>query len=203
MSRSLPQVLFVDNFDSFTFNLVEAFERLGCDVRVFRNDVPAGFLTELAERSTGPVLFCLSPGPGRPEKAGSCLELIRRARARFPVFGVCLGHQALLQEAGAEVEAANEIVHGKASAIEHDGASLLAGLPSPLRVGRYHSLCVRNVPTRFTVHARLGTMAMAVSDEEALQFGVQFHPESLLTPQGDLILSNVLERAAGPATCAS
>jgi anthranilate synthase component 2 len=184
------RVLLVDNFDSFTFNLVEALERLGARVSVFRNDVPADELLSRARDES--QLILLSPGPGHPSEAGACLEVIDGARGELPVLGVCLGHQAILMRAGAEVGRAPEIVHGKASALEHDGRGPFAGLPSPLLVGRYHSLGAREVPARFTVHARVGPIVMAVSDREARQVGLQFHPESILTPRGDALLAGCL-----------
>lgn len=187
-------VLMIDNLDSFTFNLVEAIERLGASVRVMRNSVSAETALDIAEASA--ALILLSPGPGRPQEAGSCLDIIRLAKGRLPVFGVCLGHQAIVLEAGGTVCAAPEPVHGKASVLEHDGAGPFAGLEEPLRVGRYHSLCTRNIPERFTVHGSIDGMAMAISDPQALQTGVQFHPESILSPVGHLILKNVLESAA-------
>lgn len=190
MSR---RVLLIDNFDSFVFNLAEAFQRLGAAVEVVRNTIPAAGALARA-RETG-ALVVLSPGPGRPEDAGSCLELLALAKGQVPVLGVCLGHQAMVLEAGGVVEPVGEVVHGKASRLEHDGRGPLRGLPSPLFVGRYHSLCTRAVPGRFQVHARLDGMAMAISDPEARQVGLQFHPESILTPQGDLVLGNILEDA--------
>jgi anthranilate synthase component I len=184
------EVLFIDNFDSFTFNLVESFERLGCRVRVFRNTVDAGRVMELAR--AGASLIVLSPGPGGPEDAGCCMELIARARGQVPLLGVCLGHQAIVKEAGGDVASADRIVHGKASMVAHDGAGPFLGLPSPLLIGRYHSLATRCLPSRFRVHASLGDMAMAISDPVARQVGVQFHPESVLTPFGDGLLRNIL-----------
>jgi anthranilate synthase/aminodeoxychorismate synthase-like glutamine amidotransferase len=189
----MKNVLFIDNLDSFTFNLVESFERLGCQVRVLRNRVDADRALALAEESR--ALLVISPGPGRPEDAGCIVPLIGKAKGRVPLLGVCLGHQAMVLEAGGKVESAGRIVHGKSSVISHDGQGPLAGLQSPLMVGRYHSLCTRNPPARFQVHASLDGMAMCISDQAALQVGVQFHPESILTPQGDAILKNVLEAA--------
>ncbi len=189
----MRSVIIIDNEDSFVFNLMEAFERLGARVTVVRNDVdPEGIVAE-AERNRS--LVVLSPGPGCPRDAGNLLAIIGAAKARARVFGVCLGHQAILEEAGAAVERAAELVHGRASMLSHDGGDLFRGLASPLAVGRYHSLCVRAVPARFTVHAALGGMAMAISDRAARQSGVQFHPESILTPAGDRMLRNVLEDA--------
>jgi anthranilate synthase/aminodeoxychorismate synthase-like glutamine amidotransferase len=180
----------IDNLDSFTFNLVEAIERLGAKVRVLRNSVPADTALALAEERRATLL--LSPGPGRPEDAGCCLELIARAKGRVPLLGICLGHQAIVLEAGGTVERAPEPVHGKASVLEHDGAGPFEGIEGPVRIGRYHSLCTRGLPARLTVHAEIDGMAMAISDPRALQTGLQFHPESVLTPAGNRILANSL-----------
>ena len=188
-------VLMIDNHDSFTFNIVEALERLGANVAVVRNEIaPEAALERALETNS---LILLSPGPGRPEDAGCCPELIRLAKGRVSVLGVCLGHQAIVLEAGGEVARAPQPVHGKVSTVEHDGEGPFEGLPNPLRVGRYHSLCTPNPPGRFRVHARIGEMAMAISDREARQVGLQFHPESVLTPVGQKILANVLRQFAG------
>lgn len=188
----MKNILLIDNLDSFTFNLVEAFERLGTTVQVLRNAVGAKEALARAEQSR--ALVVISPGPGRPEDAGCCLELIRLVKHRIPLLGICLGHQAILAEAGARVTRAFRPVHGKASLIAHDGEGPFAGISGPVRIGRYHSLGVGTVPPRFKVHAEADGMAMAVSDAKALQTGLQFHPESILTPDGDRILRNIIER---------
>lgn len=187
MSR--PVVL-VDNFDSFTFNLVEAFERLGASVQVVRNTVTAGEAFALAEVAR--AMIVLSPGPGGPREAGCCMELIELAKGRLPLLGVCLGHQAIIEAAGGKVGRAPEPVHGKAGLVSHNGEGAFAGLPNPLKVGRYHSLAALHVPERLRIDARCGEVVMAVSDSSALQTGLQFHPESILTPEGDQILRNLL-----------
>jgi anthranilate synthase/aminodeoxychorismate synthase-like glutamine amidotransferase len=190
----MTNVLMIDNHDSFTFNIVEALERLGAKVRTVRNEIePQGALDQALESRS---LILLSPGPGRPEDAGCCPDLIRLAKGKAPLLGVCLGHQAIVLEAGGEVVRAPEPMHGKVSLLEHDGEGPFAGLPNPLRVGRYHSLCTPNPPSRFRVHARIGDMAMAISDRQARQVGLQFHPESVLTPVGQKILANVLDQFA-------
>jgi anthranilate synthase/aminodeoxychorismate synthase-like glutamine amidotransferase len=188
MSRN---VLMVDNHDSFTFNIVEALERIEATVRTVRNEIAAADALEEARQSNSIIL--LSPGPGRPEDAGCCIELIGLAKGKVPLFGVCLGHQAIVLEAGGDVVRAPLVVHGKTSLLEHDGEGLFAGVPNPVRVGRYHSLCTPNPPARFRVHAAIDGMAMAISDSAAKQVGVQFHPESVLTPVGHRILGNVLQ----------
>lgn len=185
-----PNVLMVDNHDSFTFNIVEALERLGARVLTVRNEIAAGDAFERARQARSIIL--ISPGPGRPEEAGCSVELISLAKGQVPLFGVCLGHQAMVLEAGGAVVRAPEAVHGKSSLLKHDGTGMFQGVPNPARIGRYHSLCTPNPPARFKVHAEIDGMAMAISDEEAKQVGVQFHPESVLTPIGQKILANVL-----------
>ena len=187
MSRN---VLMIDNHDSFTFNIVEALERLGASVRTVRNEIAAQVALDQAMGLN--ALILISPGPGRPEDAGCCLELIAAANGKVPLFGVCLGQQAMVLEAGGEVVRAPHAVHGKASRLDHDGQGPFAGVPNPVKIGRYHSLGTPNPPARFHVHAQIDGMAMAISDSEAKQVGVQFHPESVLTPAGQLILENVL-----------
>jgi anthranilate synthase/aminodeoxychorismate synthase-like glutamine amidotransferase len=184
-------VLMVDNHDSFTFNIVEALERFGANVRTVRNEIKAGDALEQARQANAMIL--ISPGPGRPEDAGCSMALVRLAKGTVPLFGVCLGHQAMVLEAGGEVVRAPEPVHGKASLLNHDATGPLAGVPNPIKIGRYHSLCTPKPPARFHVHAAIDGMAMAISDKAAKQVGVQFHPESVLTPGGQQILANVLD----------
>lgn len=186
----MRNILLIDNFDSFTFNLVEAFERLGSIVRTLRNTVVAGKALEIARDLEAVIV--LSPGPGRPEEAGCCVDLIARAKGVVPLLGVCLGHQAIVLEAGGSIVRAPRPVHGQATLLRHDGSGPFRGLRTPLRVGRYHSLAVLDPPTNFRVHAWADGMAMAISDRAALQTGLQFHPESILTREGDRILANIL-----------
>jgi anthranilate synthase/aminodeoxychorismate synthase-like glutamine amidotransferase len=183
----------IDNLDSFTFNLVESFERLGCEVQVLRNNVAAKDALDRAIEKDS--LIVLSPGPGTPDEAGCCLELISIAKGKAPLLGVCLGHQAMVQEAGGTVCRAPEPVHGKSVVVPHDGQGPFVGLEGPLHIGRYHSLCTPEPPTNFTVHAEYDGMAMAISDKASLQTGLQFHPESILTPHGDTMLKNIIEGA--------
>jgi len=184
------QILMIDNLDSFTFNLVEAMERLGLTVRVLRNSVSAEAALAIAQEAAAKIV--VSPGPGRPEDAGCSLALIALAKGRVPLLGVCLGHQAMVLEAGGEVVRAPAPVHGKTSTVAHDGQGPFAGVQGAVQIGRYHSLCTRRIPERFTVHAKVDGMAMAISDAEAMQTGLQFHPESILTPVGNRILANIL-----------
>jgi anthranilate synthase component 2 len=184
-------VLMVDNHDSFTFNIVEALERLGANVRTVRNEIAAEDALQQAQKANAIIL--ISPGPGRPEEAGCSMDLVRLAKGKVPLFGVCLGHQAMVLEAGGEVIRAPEPVHGKASLLNHDATGPFVGVPNPIKIGRYHSLCTPDPPARFHVHADIEGMAMAISDVAAKQVGVQFHPESVLTPGGQQILANVLD----------
>ena len=190
----IRNVVLIDNFDSFTFNLVEAFERLGSTVCVLRNTIDPREAFDIARDRQ--ALIVLSPGPGAPEDAGCCLALIRLAKGRIPLLGICLGHQALVMEAGGTVARAPLPVHGKASPLSHDGSGPFAGIMGPIAVGRYHSLCTRDIPARMHVHAEIDGMAMAITDRQALQTGLQFHPESILTCAGDTMLANILKDAA-------
>ena len=194
------KILLIDNFDSFTFNLVDEFQRRGCQVEVWRNDVGVDRALSILERWSGPRLVVLSPGPGAPAEAGCCIELIRACTK--PLFGVCLGHQAMIEAFGGTVGGAGEIVHGKSSPIVHQGEGPFAGLPSPMSVARYHSLAATEVPPQLKVTARgasapqgRDTIVMAVEHVSQRMFGVQFHPESILTPMGGRLLDNVLQWA--------
>jgi anthranilate synthase component 2 len=190
------RLVFIDNFDSFTWNLVDEFTRRGAEVEVWRNTVPAAHAVARAlERR--PSLLVLSPGPGAPAGAGCCVELARlAARSRVPLFGVCLGHQAMVEAFGGVVGPAGEVVHGKTSRIAHQGGALFRGVPSPLAVGRYHSLAAEVLPDCLQPIAGTDHVVMAVAHRSAPQFGVQFHPESILTPEGGTIIDNVIRWAA-------
>jgi anthranilate synthase/aminodeoxychorismate synthase-like glutamine amidotransferase len=185
-----PRILLVDNYDSFTYNLAHLFEELGAEVVVFRNDaIDADRAEKLA-----PSHLVISPGPGRPEGAGATLEIVGRLGPSIPTLGVCLGHQAIIQAFGGEVGQARRLVHGKASQVEHDGKGLFRGLPSPLEGGRYHSLAATRVPEVLEVCATTEDgEVMAVRHREYPVDGIQFHPESVLTPLGPEIGRRFLE----------
>ena len=183
--------IMIDNRDSFTFNLVDAFTRVGARMRVLRNDIaPDDAIGHAVADGEGIII---SPGPGTPEDAGCCIDLVQRAAGVVPVIGICLGHQAIVAARGGRVERAASPSHGKASALTHNGGGPFAGLPQPLTIGRYHSLCtnVGALPSGLTVDATLEGMAMAIRDEGAGQIGLQFHPESILTPNGDALIDNL------------
>jgi len=184
-------LLMVDNYDSFTYNLVHLFEELGADIRVFRNDA----ITVEEAEALAPSHLVVSPGPGRPADAGISLELIRRLGPRVRTLGVCLGHQAIVEAFGGEVGQAKALLHGKASPVEHDGKGVFTGLPHPFDAGRYHSLAALEVPDELEVTARTPDgEVMGVRHRELPVEGVQFHPESVLTPLGHALGRNFLER---------
>jgi anthranilate synthase component 2 len=189
-----PYVLLIDNFDSFSFNLVDAFTVLGAHVDVYRNSLSAARALEVAQRNNA-ALIAISPGPGTPEQAGCCIELIRRAADAFPMFGVCLGHQAIVCAFGGTVGPAGAIVHGKKSRIRQIGHALFEGVPAELDVGRYHSLAAHQLPTSLRGIAYFGDIVMALAHERRPVFGVQFHPESILTTYGQRMIANVLQIA--------
>lgn len=193
-----PRVLVVDNHDSFTFNLVDAFATLGAATDVVSSDASPGDVLRLAEERRAAVVV-ISPGPGVPEDAGCSPAVVRAALGRLPIFGVCLGHQVLVTALGGDVGPAGEIMHGRASRIRHSGHPLFDGVPEELDVGRYHSLAALRVPPDLDVIARHGPMIMAVAHRHAPAWGVQFHAESVLTVHGQRILANVLRLAADAA----
>jgi len=188
-------VLTIDNFDSFVFNLVDEFARRGADVAVHRNSISADEAIGIALALPSPRMVLISPGPGAPASAGCTMELIRRAPAELPIFGVCLGLQSMIEALGGRVDRAAEIVHGKTSFISHDGGGIFEGLPCPLPAGRYHSLAGRLMPRELRTTAWLGNVPMAVEHASRPMVGVQFHPESILTPHGGLIIDNVIRWA--------
>ena len=184
------KVLVVDNYDSFTYNLVQYLGELGAEIDVVRNDKAQ--VSELLGRK--PDRLVISPGPCTPADAGVSIEASRAfPEAGIPTLGVCLGHQAMVEAFGGRV-VVGEPVHGKDAEVEHDGTGLFKGLPSPLRAGRYHSLVAHpELPAEFAVTARSGDVVMAVRHKELPAEGVQFHPESILTPDGKRMLQNFLE----------
>ncbi|MDR1529075.1 MAG: aminodeoxychorismate/anthranilate synthase component II [Burkholderiales bacterium] len=189
-----PHILFIDNFDSFTFNLVDALLRLDIEVDVYRNDIAANDALRFAEKKRS-TLIVLSPGPGKPADAGCTIALVRLAAKRFPIFGVCLGHQAIAESFGGIVGAADTIMHGKKSRLTHHGHSLFDGLPRSFDAGRYHSLIVKRLPENFDTIAEHKGEIMAIAHHTLPIFGVQFHPESILTTQGQLLMRNVFRLA--------
>jgi anthranilate synthase/aminodeoxychorismate synthase-like glutamine amidotransferase len=194
------KILLIDNYDSFTYNLAHLFQELGAEVTVIRNDkIDADGAEALA-----PTHLVISPGPGRAEQAGATIGIVRRLGPQIPTLGVCLGHQAIIEAFGGEVGQAKRLVHGKASLIAHDGKGLFRGLPSPLEGGRYHSLAASRVPECLEVCATTDDgEVMAVRHREYPIDGIQFHPESVLTPLGPEIGKRFLEGGASSGSGAS
>jgi len=185
-------LLLIDNYDSFTFNLYQYLAELGADLHVVRNDAT----TLEAIEAMAPERIVISPGPGTPRQAGISVEAVRRFAGVVPILGVCLGHQCIGEAFGATVDGAGEIVHGKVSEIHHDGAGVYRGLPSPFPATRYHSLAVRrdSIPPCLEVTAWTESgLVMGIRHRELPVEGVQFHPESILTPAGKSLLRNFLE----------
>jgi anthranilate synthase/aminodeoxychorismate synthase-like glutamine amidotransferase len=188
-------MVLIDNYDSFTYNLVQLLMTVGVEVRVFRNDA----VTVEEVVAMKPASLVLSPGPGTPGEAGISVELVRRFAGKLPLLGVCLGHQAIGYAFGAVIGPARDLLHGKASRVEHDGSALYAGLPNPFIAGRYHSLAIRagTLPKDFVVDATSADgEIMGIRHAVYPLYGVQFHPESVLTPDGTRLLQNFVELAA-------
>jgi anthranilate synthase/aminodeoxychorismate synthase-like glutamine amidotransferase len=196
MTSSRTRLLLIDNYDSFTYNLVQAFLVLGAEVLVYRNDE----LTLEAADALRPSHLCISPGPGTPDDAGVSMPMIEHFAGRIPVFGVCLGHQSITAVFGGKVVRNWRLMHGKTSSIEHDGQGVFAGLPQPLEAGRYHSLVADpdSMPPQLSVTARTAEgEIMGIRHARLSVEGVQFHPESVLTPDGPALLRNFLALSGG------
>jgi anthranilate synthase/aminodeoxychorismate synthase-like glutamine amidotransferase len=189
------QLLLIDNYDSFTYNLVQAFLVLGAQVEVHRNDQ----ITIEEARQLAPTHLCISPGPGTPRDAGVSMAMISAFAGRLPVLGVCLGHQSIVEVFGGKVVRAGRLMHGKTSQLIHDGRTLFTGLSQPCEVGRYHSLIAApDLPAELEVSARTPDgEIMAVRHRTLMVEGVQFHPESILTPEGPKLLASFLAQAGG------
>ncbi len=190
------RLLLIDNYDSFTYNLVQAFLVEGAEVDVRRNDE----ITVEQALALKPSHVCISPGPGTPYDAGISMDIIRAFAGLVPVFGVCLGHQSITEVFGGKVVRAGRLMHGKTSLVTHDGLGLFSGMPSPCQVGRYHSLIAEpsSLPPELVVTARTDQGEIMGLRHRALMVeGVQFHPESVLTPEGPLLMRNFLAQTGG------
>ena len=189
------RMLLIDNYDSFTYNLVQGFAAHGADVMVYRNDK-----IDIEEaRALEPTHLVISPGPGRPDDAGVSLDMIAAFAGEIPVLGVCLGHQSIVQQQGGEIVRAEKLMHGKTSLISHDGKTVFEGISQPFEVGRYHSLCAEteSLPDTLEVTARTDSgVIMGVRHNTQPLEGVQFHPESVLTPEGDTLMTNFMKMEA-------
>jgi anthranilate synthase component 2 len=190
-------VFLLDNFDSFTYNLVDELRTLGLELIVYRNSVSADVILQKMHHEaqqtdqcgqTKQVMLMLSPGPGNPSQAGSMLELLNLVKGQFPVLGICLGHQAIVESYGGNIIRADKVMHGKSSLIKHCGDKMFANMPQPLPVARYHSLMASNIPDELAVLADFADIPMAVLHLKDKMLGFQFHPESILTSHGSQLL---------------
>ncbi|UUM31597.1 aminodeoxychorismate/anthranilate synthase component II [Vibrio japonicus] len=190
----MANIVFIDNFDSFTYNLVDQFRSLGHDVKIYRNSIPAETIEQAVTDLDNPVIV-LSPGPGAPSEAGSMPEIIQRLKGKVPIIGICLGHQAIVEAYGGTVAGAGEIIHGKVSMMEHQNHATYAELPSPLAIARYHSLVATSVPESLQITAEVDNLVMSVVQEQDKVCGFQFHPESIMTTYGATLLTNAINWA--------
>lgn len=190
---SKTKLFMLDNLDSFTYNLVDEFQCLGFDPTVYRNTLSSEFIfNKMMEhkKNTGEeIILVLSPGPGEPKNAGCLMALIHLCSGKIPMLGICLGHQALIEHYGGSVGRAEEVIHGKASPINHCGTGAFANIQNPLPVARYHSLVGKNVPDSLSVIAEYNDMPMAICQERDAILAYQFHPESILTTYGATLLA--------------
>ncbi|EIA3112448.1 aminodeoxychorismate/anthranilate synthase component II [Vibrio cholerae] len=190
----MANILFIDNFDSFTYNLVDQFRSLGHVVTIYRNNLSADAIEQALQQLDNPVVV-LSPGPGAPSEAGCMPELLQRLKGKVPMIGICLGHQAIVEAYGGVVAGAGEIIHGKVSMMEHQNHAIYRGLPSPLAIARYHSLVATQVPSALTVTAEVNGLVMSVVNEADKVCGFQFHPESIMSTHGATLLANAIDWA--------
>jgi anthranilate synthase/aminodeoxychorismate synthase-like glutamine amidotransferase len=188
------KVLFIDNFDSFTYNLVDDFCKRNCQAKVYRADTELEELKAVAEKFD-PDLLVISPGPGTPDTAGVSLEAVGYFKDILPMLGVCLGHQIIIQYFGGKIGHAPVPMHGKPSRITHNEKGIFAGIENPLQAGRYHSLIAVEIPDSLEKTAEFEGIIMGIQHKELPIFGVQFHPESILTPAGGKIIENILSIA--------
>ena len=186
-------ILMIDNFDSFTFNLVDEFEKRNCKVFVYRNNISLDDFKNIVEEIR-PKLIVISPGPSTPKDAGISIDVIKNYSGKIPIFGVCLGHQAIIEAFGGVVGKAPEVFHGKPSKIIHDNKNIYRNLDNPMQAARYHSLCGLKIPDELKVTSRTNNgIVMGVRHKKFFVEGVQFHPESILTPDGGIMIENLLE----------
>lgn len=190
----MKNILLLDNFDSFTYNIVDQLRIHHHNVIIYRNQTEIDIIISKLLTMNNPIIL-LSPGPGTPQKAGCMLNLLNYAVGKIPVIGICLGHQAIVELYGGNVEYAIEIVHGKTSLIYHDKKEMFFNIPNPLSVARYHSLICNNIPKSLTITSRFNNMVMSVRNNIDRICGFQFHPESILTTYGSKLLNNTLEWA--------
>lgn len=188
----MAHILFVDNFDSFTYNLVDQFRELGHQVTIFRNDYPLEDFLKKAQ-TTENCIVALSPGPGTPAEAGNMLAIIKQLKGVVAMIGICLGHQAIIEALGGRIVHTGTVLHGKVSKIEHYNQAMFHGINNPMPVARYHSLMGDNLPEELEINARFDNIVMAIRHKQLPICGFQFHPESILTVEGTKLLKQSVE----------
>lgn len=196
----MANILLLDNVDSFTYNLVDQLRSGGHQVVIYRNTVSTEHILFVLNQMESPLLV-LSPGPGKPSDAGCMPEVLQKVIGKIPVIGICLGHQAIIEAYGGHVSAAGEILHGKSSMATHDQQAMFSGLDNPIPVARYHSLVGSQVPEQLTICAQSNGMVMAVRSDQDRICGFQFHPESILTTQGAILLEKTVKWALSSPIC--
>lgn len=196
-TRIKTKIFMLDNLDSFTYNLVDEFYQLGFELVIYRNTVSADFIVEQIEQhcqqEENEALVVLSPGPGTPTDAGCLMDLIAKTAGKYPILGICLGHQALVQHYGGVVGRAPEIMHGKSSLVSHTGTGAFANISQPLPVARYHSLAATTMPESLSMIADYQGLPMAIEHSQDAALGFQFHPESVLTTYGSNLLAQSID----------
>jgi len=188
----MANILLLDNVDSFTYNLVDQLRVYKHNVLIIRNNINLNIIINNLYKMKDPIIF-LSPGPGSPEKAGCMLSLIEFSIGKFPIVGICLGHQAIIKVYGGKINYLKKVIHGKKSFIKHDNFAMFNNLPNPLSIARYHSLFCEKVSSNFTINAFYKNLIMGIRDDKLQIYGFQFHPESILTLFGDKLLNNTLK----------
>ena len=188
----MANILLLDNLDSFTYNLVEQLRKKNNHVLIYRNTITINIILNSLKNMLHPILM-LSPGPSTPQNSGCMLNLINEVKGKLPIVGICLGHQAIVEAYGGIIGYAGEIFHGKASLINHDGLEMFEGLPQPLPVARYHSLICNKIPKNFIINSYFNNMIMSVRNNSDYVCGFQFHPESILTTSGALLLQKIID----------
>lgn len=194
------KIYLLDNFDSFTYNLVDQLRTLNYQVIIYRNDIDPHFIADKILKETLDTCLVLSPGPGNPASAGNMLSLIDLVAGKVPILGICLGHQALIEHYGGTIDIAPTTVHGKASPIDHHKKGVFAKLPSPLPIARYHSLIATSIPDCLNVIAHTDDLPMAIEHKSHISIGFQFHPESILTTLGNTLLKQTFHYLKNKST---
>ncbi|QJC29847.1 anthranilate synthase component II [Enterobacteriaceae endosymbiont of Plateumaris sericea] len=190
----MSNIFILDNIDSFTYNLVDQIRSLNHKVIIYRNDIPINFLLKKLSKIKNPILL-LSPGPGLPSNAGFMPNLLKILIGKLPIIGICLGHQAIIESYGGCIIQAKKILHGKSSAIIHDNKEMFFGIKNPMNVARYHSLVVNKIPNILTINSKYKNMIMSFRFNYNRICGFQFHPESILTPDGNILIKQTIHWA--------